>query len=47
MLPAVSIKKYANPMSLLKADMPICYKDPAKDVDSGMAGGYSELEEPG
>ena len=47
MLPAVSIKKYANPMSLLKADMPIGYKDPTKDVDGGMAGGYSELKEPG
>ena len=46
-LPAVSIKKYANPMSLLKADMPIGYKDPTKDVDDGMAGGYSELKEPG
>ena len=47
MLPAVSIKKYANPMSLLKADMPIGYKDPAKDVDGGMAGRYSGLKEPG
>ena len=47
MLPAVSIKKYANPMSLLKADIPIGYKDPTKDVDDGMAGGYSELKEPG
>ena len=47
MLPAVSIKKCANPMSLLKADMPIGYKDPTKDVDDGMAGGYSELKEPG
>ena len=45
-LPAVSIK-YANPMSLLKADMPIGYKDPTKDVDDGMAGGYSELKETG
>ena len=47
MLPAFSIKKYMNPMSLLKADMPIGYKDPAKDVDGGIAGGYSELKEPG
>ena len=47
MLPAVSIKKCANPMSLLKANMPIGYKDPAKGVDGGMAGGYSELKEPG
>ena len=46
-LPAVSIKKYANPISLLKANMPIGYKDPTKDVDGGMAGGYSELKEPG
>ena len=42
-LPAVSIKKYANSMSLLKADMPIGHKDPPKDVDGGMA----ELKEPG
>ena len=34
-------------MSLLKADMPIGYKDPTKDVGDGMAGGYSELKEPG
>ena len=27
--------------------MPIGYKDPAKDVDDGMASGYSELKEPG
>ena len=47
MLPAVSIEKYANVMSLLKANMPIGHKDPAKDVDDGMAGGYSELKEPG
>ena len=47
MLPAVSIKKYANPMRLLKADIPIGYKDPTKDVDDGMTGGYSELKEPG
>ena len=47
MLPAVSFKKYANPMSLLKADMPIGYKDPTKNVDGGVAGGYSELKEPG
>ena len=47
MLPAASIEKYANPMSLLKADMPIGYKDPTKDVDDGMASGYSELKEPG
>ena len=47
MLPAVSIKKYANPMSLLKANMPIGCKDPAKDVDGGMAGGYLESKEPG
>ena len=47
MLPAVSIKKYANPVSLLKANMPLGYKDPAKDVDGGMAGGYSEWKEPG
>ena len=47
MLPAVSIKKYANPMSLLKADMPIAFNDPAKDVDGGMAGRYSRLKEPG
>ena len=46
MLPAVSIEKYANPMSLLKADMPTGYKDPAKDVDGGIAGGYSEWKEP-
>ena len=46
-LPAVSIKKYANPMSLLKANMPIGYKGPANDVDGGVAGGYSELKEPG
>ena len=44
-LPAVSIQ-YANSMSLLKANMPIGCKDPAKDVDRGMAGGYSELKEP-
>ena len=43
MLPAVSIKKYANPTSLLKANMPIGCKDAAKDVDGGMA----ELKEPG
>ena len=43
MLPVVSIKKYANSMSLLKADMPIGHKDPPKDVDGGMA----ELKEPG
>ena len=42
-LPVVSIKKYANSMSLLKADMPIRHKDPPKDVDGGMA----ELKEPG
>ena len=47
MLPPVSIEKYVNPMSLLKADMPIGYKDPAKDVDGGIAGGYSKLKEPG
>ena len=47
MLPAVSIKKYANPVSLLKANMPLGYKDPAKDVDDGMAGIHSELKEPG
>ena len=47
MLPAVSIKKYANPMGLLKVDMPIGYKDPIKDVDDGMASGYSESKEPG
>ena len=47
MLPAVSFKKYVNSMSLLKADMPIGYKDPAKDVDGGVAGGYSEMKEPG
>ena len=46
-LSAVSIKKYANPVSLLKVDIPSGYKDPAKDVDGGMAGGYSELKEPG
>ena len=32
MLPAVPIKKYANPMSLLKADMPIGYKDPTSPI---------------
>ena len=47
MLPAVSIKKYANPTSLLKANMPIGCKDAAKDVDGGIAGGYSELKESG
>ena len=47
MLPVVSIEKYVNPMSLLKVNMPIGYKDPAKDVDGGMAGEYSELKEPG
>ena len=34
-------------MSLLKAKMPMGYKDPAKDGDGGMAGRYSELKEPG
>ena len=47
MLLAVSIKKHANTMSLLKANMPIGYKDPTKDVDGGMAGRYSKVKEPG
>ena len=47
MLPAVFIENYTNLMSLLKVNMPVGYKDPTKDVNGRMAGGYSELKEPG